>query len=272
MPRFAANLTMMFNEWPFLDRFAAAADAGFTAVEFLFPYEHTPDAIATRLAPNGLTLALFNLPPGDWAAGERGLANRPERLDDLKAGVERALPFAEATGVRRLHLMSGLGSREDKGAIEAYRSAVAWTAERLLAIGIDLLIEPINGRDMPGYFLDDFAFAGSLIRGLALPNLKLQFDVYHRQILHGDVTTALRRLMPLIGHVQIASVPSRHEPTGEELNYPFIFQELDRLGYDGFVGCEYRPKGKTLDGLGWFAPYHDARPGPRGDIANGVHS
>ena len=170
MPRFAANLTMMFNEWPFLDRFAAAADAGFTAVEFLFPYEHTPDAIAARLGPNGLTQALFNLPPGDWAAGERGLAAQPERLDDLQAGVERALPFAEATGVKRLHLMSGLGSREDKDAVAAYRRAIIWTAERLLAHGIDLLLEPINGRDMPGYFLDDYAFAESLIRDLALPN------------------------------------------------------------------------------------------------------
>ena len=271
MPRFAANLTMMFNEWPFLDRFAAAANTGFTAVEFLFPYEHTPDAIAARLVPNGLTQALFNLPPGNWAAGERGLAAQPDRFDDLKADVERALPFAEATGVKRLHLMSGLGSREDKGAVEAYRRGVIWTAERLLPFGIDLLIEPINGRDMPGYFLDDFAFAESLIRDLALPNLKLQFDVYHRQILHGDVTTALRQLMPLIGHIQIASVPSRNEPTGEELNDRFIFQELDRLGYDGFVGCEYRPKGNTLDGLGWFAPYRGGRQRARPDFVTGAH-
>jgi hydroxypyruvate isomerase len=258
MPRFAANLTMMFNEWAFLDRFAAAADAGFTAVEFLFPYEHTPDEIAACLARNGLTLVLFNLPPGDWAAGERGLAVRPERLDDLKAGVASALRFAEATGVTRLHLMSGLGSREDKAAVEAYRRAITWTAERLQPLGIELLIEPINGRDMPGYFFDDFAFAEALIRDLELPNLKLQFDVYHRQILHGDVTTALRRLMPLIGHIQIASVPSRHEPTSEELNDGFILQELDRLGFGGFVGCEYRPIGNTLDGLGWFAPYRAA--------------
>jgi hydroxypyruvate isomerase len=257
MPRFAANLTTMFNEWPFLDRFAAAADAGFTAVELLFPYALEPDAIAARLAANGLTLALFNLPPGDWAAGDRGLAACPDRLNELKAGVERALPFAEATGVRRLHLMSGLGARTDRAAVAAYRRGVAWTAERLVGHRIDLLLEPINGRDMPGYFLDDFAFAESVIRDLTLPNLKLQFDIYHRQILHGDVTTALRRLMPLIGHIQIASVPSRHEPTGEELNDGFLFRELDRLGYDGFIGCEYRPRGTTLDGLGWFAPYRN---------------
>ncbi|MER8529920.1 MULTISPECIES: 2-oxo-tetronate isomerase [unclassified Mesorhizobium] len=255
MPRFAANLTMMFNEWPFLDRFEAAAAAGFTAVEFLFPYEHTPEAIGERLARNGLTQALFNLPSGDWAAGERGLAALPERFDELKAGVETALSYAEATAAQRLHLMSGLGSREDKGAVDAYREALTWTAEKLADRGMDLVIEPINGRDMPGYFLNDFAFAESLIHDLALPNLKLQFDIYHRQILHGDVTMALRSLLPIIGHIQIASVPSRHEPTCEELDDRFIFAELDRLGYGGFVGCEYRPKAKTLDGLGWFASF-----------------
>ncbi|AZO62038.1 hydroxypyruvate isomerase family protein [Mesorhizobium sp. M1A.F.Ca.IN.022.07.1.1] len=255
MPRFAANLTMMFSEWPFLDRFQAAADAGFRAVEFLFPYEHTPEAIGERLRRYGLTQALFNLPPGDWAAGERGLAALPDRFAELQAAVAFALPYAEATGVKRLHLMSGLAAREDRAAVDTYRKAIIWTAGKLADRGIDLVIEPINGRDMPGYFLNDFDFAEQLIGELALPNLKLQFDVYHRQILHGDVVMALRRLLPIIGHVQIASVPSRHEPTSEELNDRFIFAELDGLGYDGFVGCEYRPGGKTLEGLGWFAPF-----------------
>jgi len=264
MPRFAANLTMMFNEWPFLDRFDGAAAAGFTAVEFLFPYDHPPEAVAERLARNRLTQALFNLPPGDWDAGERGVTAIPGRFGDLKAGVEMALSYAAATGVKRLHLMSGLASRSDQSAIAAYRRAVAWTAERLAGEGIDLVLEPINGRDMPGYLLNDFAFGEALIRDLALPNLKLQFDIYHRQILHGDVTAALRRMMPIIGHIQVASVPSRHEPTAEELNDRFLFEELDRLGYDGFVGCEYRPRGKTLDGLGWFAPYAAHTPSPHG--------
>lgn len=255
MPRFAANLSMMFNEWPFLDRFAAAAEAGFEAVEFLFPYEHRPDAIAERLAQNDLTQVLFNLPPGDWAAGERGLASLPGRFDELQAGVETALSYAEATGVKRLHLMSGIAARDDKEAVEAYRRAIIWTAGKLAGQGIDLLIEPINGRDMPGYFLNDFGFAEALIRDLALPNLKLQFDIYHRQVLHGDVTVALRQVMPLIGHIQVASVPSRHEPATGELNDHFIFEELDRLGYAGFVGCEYRPSSRTLDGLGWLASY-----------------
>ena len=255
MPVFAANLTMMFNEWSFLDRFEAAAEAGFTAVEYLFPYEAPPEAIAERLARNGLQQALFNLPPGDWAAGERGIAALPGRFADVKSDVERALDYAAATGVQRLHLMAGLADPSDEGATACYRRSVAHAAGRLAEKGIDLLIEPINGRNMPGYFLNDFGIAERLIDELALANLKLQFDIYHRQILHGDVAMALRRLLPVTGHIQIASVPSRHEPDGEELNYPYLFEEIDRLGYAGFVGCEYTPRGGTLDGLAWFKPF-----------------
>ncbi|MBB3163956.1 hydroxypyruvate isomerase family protein [Rhizobium laguerreae] len=255
MPVFAANLTMMFNEWAFLDRFDAAAEAGFAAVEYLFPYEATPEAIAERLARNNLQQALFNLPPGDWAAGERGIAALPGRFDALKADVERALDYAAATGVRRLHLMAGIADRHDEDASSAYRRSVTYAAGRLAEKGIDLLLEPINGRNMPGYFLNDFGAAERLIAECGLPNLKLQFDIYHRQIIHGDVTIALRHLLPIAGHIQIASVPSRNEPDGEELNYPYLFGEIDRLGYDGFVGCEYIPRGHTLDGLGWFKPF-----------------
>ena len=168
-----------------------------------------------------------------------------------------ALPFVRATGVRRLHLMAGIVDNHDAKSAEAYRTATAWVADRVGREGVELVIEPINSRDMPGYYLNDFRLAETLITELALPNLKLQFDVYHRQIMHGDVITALRRLMPIIGHVQIASVPSRNEPAGEELNYPFLFDELDRLEYENFVGCEYRPRGKTVDGLGWFLPWRD---------------
>jgi len=260
MPIFAANLTMMFTEWSFLDRFDAAAAAGFRAVEFLFPYDHAPDAVAARLARNGLTQALFNMPPGDWAAGERGLAALPDRFEEFKAGVDTALRYAEATGCRRLHMMAGLADAADPGARASYRRAVLHAAEALAGRGIDLLLEPINGRDMPGYFLNGFPAAERLIADLGLPNLRLQFDLYHRQILHGDVTMALRRLLPVTGHVQVASVPSRHEPAGEELNHPFLFEELDRLGYQGFVGCEYRPRAGTLDGLGWFTPQRGATP------------
>ena len=255
MPRFAANLSMMFTEHPFLDRFAAASEAGFTAVEFLFPYDHTPEAVGDALRRNGLTQALFNLPPGDFALGERGLAALPARADELAAGVDTALRYTAATGCKTLHLMAGNASRENTSAVAAYRAGVRMVAERLAPKGITLVIEPINGRDMPAYFLNDFAWAAALITELKLPNLKLQFDIYHRQIMHGDVTKALEAMMPLIAHVQIAGVPDRHEPDSGELDAAYVFAALDRLGYDGYVGCEYRPAGDTVAGLGWFAPW-----------------
>jgi 2-dehydrotetronate isomerase len=260
MPRLAANLSMMFTEVPFLDRFDAAARAGFTSVEFLFPYEHPADAIGERLQRNGLTQALFNLPPGDWAAGEKGFASLPERFDDLKQSLHTALPYAKATAVKRLHLMAGIADRSDAKAVAAFRKSVATAAEFFAPHGLDVVIEPINSRNVPGYFLNDFGFARDLIDELKIPNLKLQFDIYHCQIIHGDVTMRLREMMPITGHVQIASIPSRNEPDGEELNYPFLFAELDRLGYRGFVGCEYNPRGKTTDGLGWFNSYAGVKP------------
>ncbi len=264
MPRFAANLTMMFTEHAFADRFAAAADAGFTAVEFLFPYALEPDAVAERLHRHALDVALFNMPPGDWDAGDRGVAALPSRAGEVGPFLDTALRYAEATGVARLHLMAGIADRSDAGSVQSYRDAVTRCAEALDARGLELVLEPINGRDMPGYFLNDFDWAAALIDELGLPNVKLQFDLYHRQILHGDVTMALARMLPMIGHIQVASVPSRHEPDGEELNWPFLFAELDRLGYGGFVGCEYRPRASTRDGLGWFTPYAGRRDAPAG--------
>jgi len=255
MPHFAANLTMMFNEHPFLDRFDAAAEAGFKAVEFLFPYEVRPEQLAERVGRCGLTVALFNMPPGDWQAGERGVAALPGRVAEVRDNLAKALDYAAAAGVGRLHLMAGLADNTSPEARQAYREAVALCAAALAERKLDLVLEPINGRDMPGYYLDDFDAAAAFIEKMELPNLKLQFDLYHCQIVHGDVTMRLRRMLPLIGHMQIASVPSRNEPDGEELNYPFLFDEIDRLGYRGFVGCEYRPRGRTTDGLGWFEPY-----------------
>jgi hydroxypyruvate isomerase len=252
MPRFAANLTMMFNEWSFLDRFQAAAEAGFKAVEFLFPYEHPPEAIARGLQGNHLEPALFNLPPGDWAAGERGIAALPERRADTRAALERALPYIEATGIKRVHLMAGIADPQSPAHLNAYLDTVKETAERLATRDVTLVLEPINPRDMPGYFLASLDRGAALIEQLGIANLRLQFDIYHCQIIHGDVTMRLRRMMPVLGHVQIASVPSRNEPDGEELNYPFLFRQLDALGYDGYVGCEYRPRAGTVDGLGWF--------------------
>lgn len=259
MPRFAANLTMMFTEVPFLDRFEAAAKAGFTAVEFLFPYDHPAEDVGKRLKDNGLTQALFNLPPGNWDAGEKGFASLPDRFNDLRNSIHIAVPYIKATEVRRLHLMAGIADRSNPRAVDAFRRSVQWAANFLGDFGIDVVIEPINKRDVPGYFLNDFAFAHDLVRDMKIPNVGLQFDIYHCQILHGDVTMRLREMLPTIGHIQIASIPSRNEPDGEELNYPFLFAELDRLGYDNYVGCEYRPRGNTTDGLGWFKPYAGAK-------------
>ena len=194
------------------------------------------------------------------ASNERAFAALPARFADLQESLRTALPYAQATGVKRLHLMAGIADRGDAKAVEAFYKSVAWAAEFFSAYGLDVVIEPINPRNVPGYFLNDFGFAGDLIRELQIPNLKLQFDIYHCQIIHGDVTMRLREMMPIIGHIQIASIPARNEPDGEELNYPFLFEELDRLDYGGFVGCEYNPRGKTTDGLGWFKPYAGAKP------------
>jgi hydroxypyruvate isomerase len=255
MPRFAANLTWLFTEYDFLDRFDAAAECGFDAVEVLAPYDHPAEAIAERLTRKKLTMALINAPPGNIGAGERGLAALPDRAGEFRDNIATAAHYAQATGARRVHVLAGLAAANDKNAAVAYRDNIALAADYFATRGVEVMIEPINGRDIPGYFLQDFDFAVRLIGELARPNLKLQFDIYHRQILHGDVTMALRRLRPLIGHIQIASVPGRNEPDGEELNYPFLFEEIDRLGYDGFIGCEYRPRGGTKAGLGWFKPY-----------------
>ncbi len=252
MPKFAANLTMMFNEVSFLERFGAAAKAGFRAVEFLFPYDHPPEAISAALQAHGLKQALFNLPPGDWAKGERGLAALSDRAEEFRASVVLALTYAKATKVPCLHVMAGLADRSDPAALKAYCAALDHACTEAAPHGIDILIEPINPRDMPGYFLNDFHFAAQIIRDLAHPNLKLQYDIYHRQIIHGDVLKSLETLMPIIGHIQTASVPGRNEPGTGELDDARIFDALDRLGYGGYVGCEYRPQNGTQAGLGWL--------------------
>lgn len=254
MPRFAANLSLMFNEVPFPGRFAAAAEAGFEGVEFLFPYDHEPQDIAARLGAHRLTNVLFNLPPGDWAAGERGLASLPGREEEFRAGLATALRYAAALGTRRLHVMAGL---LPQGADRALHRATFVANLRAAAVAaareaITLLIEPINPRDMPGYFLTTQAEAHALREEVGVPNLKVQMDLYHAQIVEGDIAAKLRRYLPHIGHIQIAGVPGRHEPDTGELNYPYLFRLLDELGYDDWVGCEYRPARGTVEGLGWM--------------------
>lgn len=254
MPKFAANLTMMFNEVPFPQRFAAAARAGFTAVEFLFPYDHQPTEVAGWLKENGLFNALFNMPPGDWAAGERGLASLPGREEEFRAGVATALEYAKAHGTPCLHAMAGLlPEGADRAAHRAvYIENLRYAARALAPHGITLLIEPINSRDMPGYFLTTQAEAHAIREEVGEPNLKVQMDFYHVQVMEGDIAMKFRKWFEHVGHIQIASVPARNEPDDGEVNYRYLFRLLDEVGYAGWVGCEYRPRGRTEDGLGWL--------------------
>ncbi len=257
MPKFAANLSMMFQEITFLDRFDAAARAGFKGVEFLFPYDHPPAAIAERLERNRLTLALFNTVPGDWAAGERGLAALPGREDEFRAGVDKAVVYAKAANCRTLHTMAGLWPEgHDKAAgNRVYVENLRWAADRIAADGLTAIIEPINTRDIPGYFLNYTAQAMAIIEQVGRPNLRLQLDLYHLQIMEGDLATKIRALDGHYPHVQIAGNPGRHEPDIGEINYPYLFDLFDEIGYGGWIGCEYRPRGDTLAGLGWARKY-----------------
>ncbi|MEM7745208.1 MAG: 2-oxo-tetronate isomerase [Pseudomonadota bacterium] len=248
MPRFAANLSMMFTEHAFLDRFAAAATAGFPGVEYLFPYEYAAEDIREALDGAGLAQALFNCPPGDWEAGERGMASVPGRGAEFRESIERALSYAEVLKPERIHIMAG--NAGGPGAQAAYIDSLAWAAER--APDQIFVVEPINSRDMPGYFLNRSDQAIAILDTVGAPNLMLQFDLYHAQIMEGDLTRRLERLIDRIGHVQIASVPDRHEPDTGELDMTYMFAALDRLGYAGWVGAEYRPIGRTEDGLGWL--------------------
>jgi len=257
MPRLAANLSMMFNEVPFLDRFERAAKAGFTAVEYLFPYEFLAPDIAARLKANGLAQVLFNAPPGNWAAGERGLAAVPGRDAEFREGFLHALDYAAALGCPQVHVMAGIlpPGVAHLTAASIYAANLAWAAEQAAKAGVNLLLEPINHRDMPGYFLHTTRQAAEIIAGLGADNIRLQFDIYHCQITEGDVTRRMADLLGLIAHMQIADVPDRHEPGTGEIGWDYVFRRIDALGYAGFVGCEYRPAGETEAGLAWRARF-----------------
>lgn len=260
MPRFAANLSLMYTEHAFLDRFAAAARDGFRAVEYLFPYAFESRELRTRLDDNGLQQVLFNAPPGDFDHGERGIACLPGREDEFRRGfAEQALPFAQALGCPRLHVMAGLAPEgADRARLrDTYLANLAWAAQQAAPHGIDVLIEPINTRDIPRFFLNRQDDAHAVVQAVGAPNLKVQMDLYHCQIVEGDVAMKIRQYLPTgrVGHLQIAGVPERHEPDIGELHHPYLFALLDELGYAGHVGCEYRPKAGTSAGLGWFQPY-----------------
>lgn len=257
MPRFAANLTFMFNEVPFLERFAEAAQAGFRAVEFLSPYEYPPQEIAARLREHRLDVVLFNAALGDWAAGERGLGSLPEREHDFAAELSRAIRYATALRSPRLHVMAGFapvdgGEEERERRTRTFVRNLRYACAEAAPHGITVTIEPINPRDMPGYFLVTQAQAHAIREQVGAANLKVQMDFYHCQIVEGDLAEKFRRWQPHVGHVQIAGVPGRHEPDVGEINYPYLFRLLDDLGYDGWVGCEYKPSATTLEGLNWF--------------------
>ena len=271
MPRFAANLSMMYTEHAFLDRFEAAAADGFEAVEFMFPYEHPRDAIAHRLAAHGLQQVLFNAPPGDMAAGERGLACLPGRQGDFRRSItDHALPWALALKCPRIHVMAGvMAPGLDRSELRAvYVENLAWAAREAASISIDLLIEPINRRDVPGYLLNRQDDAHEIVAEAGAPNLKVQMDLYHCQIVEGDVAMKLRQYLPTgrVGHLQIAGVPDRNEPDLGELHYPYLFDLIDELGWDGHIGCEYRPRATTSAGtsagLGWLHEFRQNQGAP----------
>lgn len=257
MAKLAANLTMLFNEVDFLDRFAAAADAGFKGVEFLFPYAFKPEQIAEKLETHRLELVLHNLPAGKWEAGERGIACHPDRIGEFKDGVGEAIRYAKALGVKQLNCLVGITpqgvSRE--AAEEAVVSNLRFAAAELKAAGIRLLIEPINTFDIPGFFLSTTKQAVGLIEKTGSDNLFVQYDIYHMQRMEGELANTIRKNFELIKHVQLADNPGRFEPGTGEINYAYLFGLLDEIGYDGWIGCEYKPKAGTVEGLRWRDAY-----------------
>jgi hydroxypyruvate isomerase len=254
VPRFAANLSMLFTEAPLLERFERAARAGFSAVEIQFPYDTPAEQLQQALLRNRLTLVLFNLPAGDWAAGERGIACHPDRVDEFRQGIDTALAYAAALGVPQLNCLAGIRPANVPAdtARHVLVSNLRYAALRLEAHGLRLLIEPINTFDIPGFFLNGTRQALDLIADIGADNLFLQYDVYHMQRMEGDLARTLAAHRDRIAHVQIADNPGRHEPGTGEINFDFLFAHLDRIGYQGWVGCEYRPATTTEAGLGWL--------------------
>lgn len=257
MPNFAANLTMLFTEVPFMERFAHASEAGFTHIEYLFPYAFNADDLKSELTKHGLTQILFNLPSGDWAAGERGIAAIPGRSDEFRAGVPKAVQYAKVLGVTRLNCLAGkrLAGQSDEIHWQTLIENIRFAATELAAHGIDLVVEPINHFDIPGFVLNRTEQAIQLIEEVGHPNVKVQFDIYHVQREEGEITATFRKHFAKIGHIQIADNPGRNQPGTGEINFPFIFRQLDESGYAGWVGLEYVPTPDTVTSLGWLREY-----------------
>lgn len=265
MPRFAANLAMMYREHDFLDRFAAAARDGFTAVEYLFPYEYPAEKLAGLLKENGLRQVLFNAPPGDWNAGERGITALPGREQEFREGFQRALEYAAVLGCPRVHAMAGLlPATGDRARFRAtYLENLAWAAAQAQAAGIEVLIEPIAQRNIPGFFINRQDEGHAIVGEIGAPNLNVMLDYFHCQVEEGDLATKTRKYLgekpSRVGHIQIAGVPARNEPDTGEVNFSYLFDLIDELGYEGWIGCEYIPKAGTSEGLGWLRERQPAR-------------
>ncbi|WP_031406430.1 hydroxypyruvate isomerase [Thiomonas sp. FB-Cd] len=255
MPKFAANLTMLYTELPFLDRFAAASQGGFKAVEFLFPYAYTVEHIRDKALAAGVQIVLHNLPAGDWDAGERGIACLPDRVSEFREGVGRAIEYATALGVPQLNCLAGKApaGADPQHLHNTLVANLQYAARELQRHGIKLLIEPINIHDIPGFFLNRSAQALAVMDDVGSPNLYLQYDIYHMQRMEGELAATMEKNLPRIAHIQLADNPGRNEPGTGEINYRFLFQHIDRIGYQGWIGCEYKPKTTTTAGLGWLA-------------------
>ena len=254
MVQFAANLSMMFNEVDFLDRFSAAAEAGFKGVEYLFPYDYEASEIAAKLKHAGVKQVLFNTHAGDWDAGARGLACHPDRVDEFREGVVKAIGYADVLECGQLHCMAGLTpDGADPGVLhDTYVDNLRFASAEMAKAGIKCLMEMINTRDIPGFYLKSSAQAQDIMAEVASVNLYIQYDIYHMQIMEGDLARTIERLLPRISHIQLADTPGRHEPGTGEINYPFLFGHLDAIGYQGWIGCEYIPAETTTQGLGWL--------------------
>jgi hydroxypyruvate isomerase len=257
MPKFSANLTFLYNELPFLERFAAARQSGFKGVEFMSPYEETKSDLVARLRDNGLMLVLHNLPAGNWGAGERGIAIFPDRVEEFRRGVRQAVDYATALGCGRVNCLAGVAPAGADATVlrKTLVDNLTFAAGELAKAKIKLLIEPINTRDIPGFFLTRTDQAVRLIDDVGSDNLFVQYDIYHMQIMEGDLARTIEANLPRIAHIQLADNPGRHEPGTGEINYPFLFSHLERIGYSGWIGCEYKPLTSTAAGLGWLAPY-----------------
>ncbi len=257
MPKFAANLTMLFNEVPFMDRFAAAKAAGFEAVEYLFPYAYTKEELTLALKTHGLEQVLHNLPAGNWDAGERGIACHPDRVAEFRDGVGRAITYASALGCPQVNCLAGKIPLDVNitDVRNTFVENLRYAAGRLKGAGIRLLIEPINSFDIPGFFLTRTGQAIEIMDEVGSDNLYLQYDIYHAQRMEGELGNTLKNRLSRIGHIQLADNPGRNEPGTGEINYPWLLKHIDAIGYTGWIGCEYKPATDTRAGLGWFAPY-----------------